>query len=77
MIGRKILQEQQASANYNLRQVERRRTGEISWEVVEASSGTAVVTGLASRDEALRTIRGWEHLSQKLEGGLPGHVLVH
>jgi len=77
MIGRALLQDEEASPNYRLHQVQRRRTGDITWEVVESGSGTAVVTGLPSRDEALRIIRGWEHLSQKLEGGLPGHVLVH
>jgi len=76
-IGRDILDEEQASANYHLRQVQQRRTGDISWEVIEASSGVAVATGLASREEALRIVRGWERLSQKLEGGLAGHVLVH
>lgn len=76
-IGRDILGEEQASANYRLRQVQQRRTSDITWEVIEASSGAAVATGLASRDEALRIVRGWERLSQKLEGGLAGHVLVH
>jgi len=36
-----------------------------------------VVAGLPTREEALRIIRGWERLSQKLEGGLDGHVLVN
>ena len=77
MIGREILFEEQASANYRLCQVRRRRTGEESWEVVDANSGVAVATGIADREEALRVVRGWERLSQKLEGGLAGHVLVH
>lgn len=77
MIGREILCEEQASPNYRLRQVRRRRTQETSWEVVEADSGTAVATGLMDREEALRLVRGWERLSQRLEGGLPGHVLVN
>jgi len=77
MIGREILFEEQASPNYLLREVQRRRNGETSWEVLEASSGLTVATGLRDRDEALRVIRGWERLSQKLEGGLEGHVLVH
>ncbi len=77
MIGRDVLQEEQASPNYRMREVQRRRTGEVSWEVVEAESGLAVATGLASREEALRIVRGWERLSQKLEGGLAGHILVH
>jgi hypothetical protein len=77
MIGREILNEEQASANYRLRQVQRRRTGEVSWEVVEAASGKAVATGLMDREEALRIVRGWERLSERIEGGLPGHVLVH
>jgi hypothetical protein len=77
MIGRDILFEEQASANYHLRQVQRRRTGEVSWEVLDAASGQTVATGLASRDEALRIVRGWERLSQSIEGGLEGHVLVH
>ncbi len=77
MIGREVLSEEQASANYCLREVQHRRTGEVSWEVVDANSGVAVATGIATRDEALRVFRGWERLSQKLEGGLAGHVLVH
>ncbi len=77
MIGREILCEEEASPNYRMRAVQRRRTGETSWEVLEASSGLTVATGLRDRDEALRVIRGWERLSQKLEGGLAGHVRVH
>jgi hypothetical protein len=77
MIGREILFEEAASPNYRMRQVQQRRTGEVTWEVVDAATGFAVATGLASRDEALRIVRGWERLSQKLEGGLEGHVLVH
>ena len=77
MIGREVLFEEEASANYRLREVRQRRTGERSWEVLEAASGLTVVGGLADRQETLRIIRGWERLSQKREGGLPGHVLVH
>jgi hypothetical protein len=77
MIGREILFEEQASPNYRMREVQRHRTGERSWEVLEANSGLTVATGLRDRDEALRAVRGWERLSQKLEGGLAGHVLVH
>ncbi len=77
VIGREVLFEEDASPNYRMRQVQQRRTGEVSWEVVDAASGVAVATGLANRDEALRIVRGWERLSQKLEGGLDGHVLVH
>ncbi|MBP1685515.1 MAG: hypothetical protein H6Q33_1658 [Deltaproteobacteria bacterium] len=77
MIGRQILEDEEASPNYRIRQVQHRRTGEVSWEVVESASGVAVATGLADRDEALRVVRGWERLSQRLDGGLPGHVLVH
>jgi len=77
MIGRDILSEEQASANYAMREVRARRTGEVSWEVVSAESGETVASGLADRDEALRFIRGWEALSRRLEGGLPGHRLVH
>jgi hypothetical protein len=77
MIGREILFEEDASPNYRMREVRQRRTGEVSWEVVDAASGLAVATGLATRDEALRIVRGWERLSQKIEGGLEGHVLVH
>jgi hypothetical protein len=77
MIGREILFEEQASANYRLREVQRRRTGEVTWEVVDADSGLAVATGIVDREEALRVVRGWERLSQRLEGGLAGHVLVH
>ena len=77
MIGREILHDEEASPNYRFRQVQHRRTGEVTWEVVESASGVVVATGLADRDEALRVVRGWERLSQRLEGGLPGHVLVH
>ena len=77
MIGREVLFEEEASANYRLRQVQRRRTGEIFWEVLEMESQCPVAVGLPSRDEALRIVRGWERLHQRLEGGLPGHVLVH
>jgi hypothetical protein len=77
MIGREILLEEEASPNYRIREVQRRRTGEVTWEVVDAATGLAVATGLVNRDEALRIVRGWERLSQKLEGGLEGHVLVH
>ena len=77
MIGREILREEEASANYVLRQVCWRRTGELSWEVVAADTGVTVASGLSDRDEALRFIRAWETLSRRLEGGLPGHKLVH
>jgi hypothetical protein len=77
VIGREIRFEEDASPNYRMREVQQRRTGEVTWEVVDAATGLAVATGLASRDEALRIVRGWERLSQKLEGGLEGHVLVH
>jgi hypothetical protein len=77
MIGRKILSAEQASPNYHLRHVELRRTGEQSWEILDAGSGSTVAAGLRDRDEALRIVRGWERLSQSREGGLPGHVLVH
>ena len=77
MIGRDILFEEEASPNYRLREVRQRRTSAVTWEVVEAASGLAVATGLANREEALRIVRGWERLSQKIEGGLEGHVLVH
>jgi len=77
MIGRNILHEEEVSPNYRLRQVERRRTGEVSWEVLEASTGLTVAGGLLDREEALRMVRGWERLNQRREGGLAGHILVH
>ena len=77
MIGREILFEEEASPNYRLREVQRRRTGEVSWEVVEAASGLTVAAALADRDEALRIVRSWERLNQLIEGGLEGHVPVH
>jgi len=77
VIGREILQDEEASANYRMRQVRGRRTGEVTWEVVESQSGVAVVTGLGDRDEALRLIRGWERLNARLEDGLEGHRRVH
>ncbi len=76
-VGRRVLSDEAASPNYRLRQVERHRTGEVSWEVVDAGTGTAVAIGLATRDEALRVVRAWERLSQSLEHGLDGHVRVH
>jgi hypothetical protein len=76
MIGRDILFEEVASANYVVRQVRCRRTGDTSWEVA-AAEGPTVASGLADREEALRFIRGWEALSRRLKGGLPGHKLFH
>ena len=75
MIGREILRDEQASPNYRLREVQKRLTGEVSWEVVEAASDLPVATGLLSRDEALRIVRGWEQLNLKVEGGLSGHIV--
>jgi len=77
MIGREVLVDEEASPNYRLREVKHRRTGEVSFDVVESASGATVVAGLVDRQEALRVIRGWERLSQKIEGGLAGHALVH
>jgi hypothetical protein len=77
MIGREVLFEEEASANYRLREVKLRRTEEVSWEVVEAETAKVVVSGLASREEALRIIRGWERLSLRIEGGLAGHRLLN
>jgi hypothetical protein len=77
MIGREILFDEEASPNYRLRQVRHRRTGYVSWEVTEAATGTTVAGGFVDRQEALRVVRAWERLSQRLEGGLAGHVLVH
>jgi hypothetical protein len=68
---------ERASANYFLRQVCRRRTEDVSWEIVDAGSGVTVAAGFDSRDEALRIVRGWERLSQQLENGLEGHIVVH
>jgi len=76
-IGREILSDEEASPNYRMHEVRLRRTGAVSWDVVEAAGGKVVASGLGSRDEALRLIRGWERLSQRIEGGLPDHVLVH
>jgi hypothetical protein len=77
MIGRTVMMAERASANYFLRQVRRRRTGEVSWEIVDANSGVTVAAGFDSREEALRIVRGWEHLGQELENGLDGQILVH
>jgi len=76
-IGREILSDEQASANYRMRQVRTRATAAESWEVVDAASAATVATGLASRDEAIRIVRAWEQLNQRIEGGLPGHVVPH
>jgi hypothetical protein len=77
MIGRYVIAVERASANYCMRQVRRRRNGEVSWEVVDRGSGVIVAAGLDTRDEALRLVRSYERLSQQLEGGLEGHILVH
>jgi len=77
MIGREVLFEEEASANYRLREVKHRRSGEVRWEVLDATSGLTVVGGLADRQEALRVVRGWERLSLRLEGGLAGHRLLN
>jgi hypothetical protein len=77
MIGRQVLIEEEASTNYVLRQVRWRRTGAVAWEVVDAASRTIVATGLADREEAIRLVRAWERLNDRLEGGLPGHRLPH
>src|SRR2546423_15662732 len=77
MIGRDVLFEEEASANYRLREVKYRRSGEVRWEVLDATSGLTVVGGLADRQEALRVIRGWERLSLKLGGGLAGDRLLN
>ena len=77
MIGREVLFEEEASANYRLREVRHRRTGLVSWEVTDAGTGMTVAGGFVDRQEALRVVRAWERLSQRLEGGLAGHVLVH
>jgi len=77
MIGREILSEEQASANYHMRQVRHRRTGDVTWEVIDAETGVTVASGFVDRDEALRLVRGWEKLSQKIDGGLAGHKLLH
>jgi hypothetical protein len=77
MIGRDVLLEEVASANYRLRQVRHRRKCEVTWEILDAASGLTVVGGLADRQEALRVVRGWERLSLRLEGGLAGHVLLN
>ncbi len=76
-IGREVLSEEQASANYRLRLVRWRRTGEESWEVIDMHSRVVVATGLAEREEALRIVRGWERLSQRIPGGLEGHIVPH
>jgi hypothetical protein len=77
VIGREVLSREEASANYLLRCVRRRRTGEVHWEIMDRASGVTVASGIGARQEALRIVRGWEQLSQKIEGGLDGHVLVH
>lgn len=76
-IGREVLGEEQASPNYRMREVRMRRSGEVQWEVVDANTGVVVVAGLAHREEALRVVRAWERLSQRLPGGLEGHVVTH
>lgn len=77
MIGREILSDEEASANYRMREVRWRRTGEVWWEIVDSQTGAAVVTGLGDRDEALRAVRAWERLNTRLEEGLEGHRRVH
>ena len=76
-IGRRVLRCERASANYRLRLVKRRRTGEETWEVLEAATGSTVAVGLVDRDEALRMVKGFERLSQERDEGLPDHIQVH
>jgi hypothetical protein len=76
-IGREVLSEEQASPNYRMRLVRWRRTGDECWEVLDAHSSTPVVTGLPHREEALRIVRAWERLSQRIPGGLEGHIVPH
>jgi hypothetical protein len=66
MLGRVVVLEERVSANYRLRHVRRRRTGEETWEILEAGSDTTVIGGLPDREEALRIVSGWERLSQLL-----------
>lgn len=76
-IGREVLAEEQASPNYRFRQVRWRRTGEVRWEVLDASSDQIVLSDLADRDEALRVVKGLERVGQRLDRALPGHVSIH
>ncbi len=76
-IGRDVLSDEQASANYRMREVRLRRTGEVGWEVVDANTAAVVATGLSSRNEALRAVRSLERLNARLDNGLEGHVRVH
>lgn len=76
MIGRETICAERASANYWMRCVRWRRTGEESWEIIDGH-GAAVATGLRDRDEALRQVKAWERLSLRIEGGLEGHQLLN
>lgn len=76
-IGREILLDEEASPNYRLRLVRMRATGTELWEVADGATATTVATGLSSRDEALRLVKAWERLNQRIAGGLPGHILPH
>ncbi len=76
-IGKRDLHRERASANYFLRQVERRSSSEVSWEIVEADTGLTVLSGIADREEALRVIKAWEALSRKREKPLQNHRFVH
>ncbi|GIW45339.1 MAG: hypothetical protein KatS3mg077_2621 [Candidatus Binatia bacterium] len=76
-VGREILREEQASPNYRMRLIRWRRTAEEWWEVVDAHTQVVVASGLDQREEALRIVRGWERLSQKIPGGLEGHIVPH
>ena len=74
-IGRITVCAERASANYWLRCVRSRRTGEQSWEIIDGN-GAAVATGLMDRDEALRQVKAWERLGLRIDGGIDGHVVT-
>jgi hypothetical protein len=76
-VSREVLGEKMASPHDHLGEVIRRRTGEVSWEILDRESRLTVVGGLPDREEALRNVRGWERLSQREEGGLEGRLTVH
>ena len=61
-IGRQVLIEEEASANYLLRRVRLNRTRKVTWEVIETESRVAVATGLSDREEALLIVH------RRLEG---------
>ncbi len=67
MIGREILTEEPLSSNYSIRSVRRRRTGQVTWEVIDAQTGRVIAAELLDAEEARRIVYGFEGMERKGE----------